>query len=675
MQYFKRLSSQYRHFIFAVITCVYPGLLLQRAIGQTPHPEVLVVHNSNFPESLTVAQHYMAQRNVPVANLCAITPPSANALSLSDYTTFVKTPIQNCLNTVGQKNILYIVMSYQTPFAVSAGPMDTSAIDSYLADIWNKYVSQPFLIVPSVPHGYYADSQSQGNVYQPFVPFAAYRANPRSTSIYSVWRLDAPSAALASALVDQAIAAETAGGPTGQACIDRRFGDITGQPDSGYNTADWDLRQAAALLQQAGIAVTEDANEQEFGTPPAPATCPNTAYFSGWYSLNHYNDAFTWQNGSIGWHLDSESVLSPRGGASWVPNALLRGIAVTSGAVAEPYLQGLVRAGGAFRNLLEGANVGDAFLRNTRWLKWQILNIGDPLYRPFGSGRAPFSPLQPVNSFQIFPQELVGGRNSTGTITLSAPAGPGGVTFTLTQPGNSLATIPPNVTVLSGATKATFPITTAATANSQSPVIAATGTVGTLRNTLVIDPLMGALVPSSPAASAGMTVTVTVMLNDRAPIGGALVTLSSDNPAIAPVPASITVPAGTGVATFDIPTVAVPASQFVHISGSYGGATAGFDLAVQRAISSVELHPATVIAGIGTEIDIFLALPAPAGGATVQLTSSDITALPVPATVTIAPGAIFGHTVATTTAGSGGKTVLVTGTYAGGSASATLTIQ
>jgi hypothetical protein len=39
---------------------------------------------------------------------------------------------------------------------------------------------------------------------------------------------------------------------------------------------------------------------------------------------------------------------------------------------------------------LEGANVGDAFLRNTLWLKWMIINIGDPLYRPFAKQRGPF---------------------------------------------------------------------------------------------------------------------------------------------------------------------------------------------------------------------------------------------------------------------------------------------
>ncbi len=78
-----------------------------------------------------------------------------------------------------------------------------------------------------------------------------------------------------------------------------------------------------------------------------------------------------------------------RGGQNWSYNALARGITVTSGAMSEPYLAGLPRPDGVFHDLLAGSNVGDAFLRNTRFLKWMIINIGDPLYTPFAGGRTP----------------------------------------------------------------------------------------------------------------------------------------------------------------------------------------------------------------------------------------------------------------------------------------------
>ncbi len=653
------------------LTVLCAALLQQTAVGQT-HPEVLVVYNANSSDSLAVANHYMTSRNVPVANLCSIAPPANDKLSLSDYITYVKTPIQNCLNAVGQRSVLYIVMSYLTPYSVNAGPMGLASIDSYLADIWDKYASQPFLLVPNLPHPYYADSQSQGNVYAPFRSFATYRANSRNALIYSVWRIDGPTAAIASALVDQAIQAEANGGPSGQACIDEQR-NVAAFPDSSYASGDWDLHKAAAFLQQAGVAVLEDVNPAEIGTPPAPATCPNTAFYSGWYSYNHYNDVFAWQTGSIGWHLDSYSAGSPRSGTSWVPNALARGIAVTTGSVYEPYLQGMVRPGGTFRNLLEGANVGDAFLRNTRWLKWEILYVGDPLYTPFGTGRYPFSPLQPVNSFQISPQEIVGGANSTGTITLSAPAPAGGTTFTLSAPVG--IAVPASVTVAPGAAKANFAIATTISTTSKSSEITATSGSVSLENTIVTDPLLGGFVLSTGRTMAGFPVSVTAVLNGPAPPGGSGIALVSDNSAVS-VPATVTVPAGLTAATFTAGSTPVSSAVTANITGTYAGARAGFSLAVVPGISSISASPSTIVAGGSTVIGVSLGTNVPAGStATIQLASSDPTLLHVPATITAYAGTHYANCFATSTVGSSGHDVTITATYGGSTASVTVTIN
>src|SRR5207248_3733245 len=80
------------------------------AVAQPPaHPEVLVVYNTNFPDSLTLANYYMAQRGIPAANLCAISQPSIAGLSMTDYVNTVKTPIRACLTNVGRTRVLYIV--------------------------------------------------------------------------------------------------------------------------------------------------------------------------------------------------------------------------------------------------------------------------------------------------------------------------------------------------------------------------------------------------------------------------------------------------------------------------------------------------------------------------------------------------------------------------------------
>ena len=84
--------------------------------------------------------------------------------------------------------------------------------------------------------------------------------------------------------------------------------------DIGYGAGDWDLHQAAEMLQRAGVPVTEDATGEEFGTAPAPLRCDGAILYTGWYSLDHSNDVFSWKPGAIGVHLDSASAADPRGG-------------------------------------------------------------------------------------------------------------------------------------------------------------------------------------------------------------------------------------------------------------------------------------------------------------------------------------------------------------------------
>jgi uncharacterized protein (TIGR03790 family) len=61
------------------------------------------------------------------------------------------------------------------------------------------------------------------------------------------------------------------------------------------------------------------------------------------------------------------------------------GITATMGAVAEPYLFAFPRPEEFFSQLLEGASLVEAFYRTKRFNSWQLVLIGDPLYRPFRS--------------------------------------------------------------------------------------------------------------------------------------------------------------------------------------------------------------------------------------------------------------------------------------------------
>src|SRR5512133_2519276 len=90
------------------------------AVAQsTMNSRVLVVYNSADSESIDVANYYAAQRNIPLQNLCPITPSQKIGLPWVDYQAQVKQPVRNCLSKVGTSNILYIVLSYNTPYLVT----------------------------------------------------------------------------------------------------------------------------------------------------------------------------------------------------------------------------------------------------------------------------------------------------------------------------------------------------------------------------------------------------------------------------------------------------------------------------------------------------------------------------------------------------------------------------
>ncbi|HEX8922798.1 MAG TPA: TIGR03790 family protein, partial [Pyrinomonadaceae bacterium] len=472
---------------------------------------VLVVYDQASPQSLEVANYYIGKRGIPASNKCAVN--SAQTTHIPDwnaYDSIIKTPIRNCLNALGRDQILYIVFSYQTPYKVGSS---VKSIDQQVADIWDEYSQNTF---SAGQHAYFAEAQSQGNVYQPFVSLADYRQQPASQHLYSVWRLDAASVELAKGLVDKALLAE-ANGLTGRGCFDIR-GEADGFNDYVYGSGDWDIHRSADFSRLAGFPVTEDFHSEEFGTQPAPLRCDDAALYAGWYSLNNYNDAFTWKPGAIGLHTDSLSAYDVRGGTNWSANALIKGITVTSGAIDEPYLGGVAHPDGVFRNLFEGANVGDALLRNTEYLKWMIVNVGDPLYRPFPGGRAPFNSTNTAQArLALNPLPVGGGSPSLATLTLPAPAASGGAQVTLASNNPSVASVPSIITVPAGATQASFNINTSPVSGELVARITASYPGGAISNTLIIQPNRPPVIElTNPLDGQAFTAPASITLNATA---------------------------------------------------------------------------------------------------------------------------------------------------------------
>ena len=174
----------------------------------------------------------------------------------------------------------------------------------------------------------------------------------------------------------------------------------------------------------------------------------------------------------------------------------------------------------------------------------------------------------------------------------------------------------------------------------------------------------------------GQAVTGTVSLTGPAPSGGALVNLSSANPA-ATVPSSVTVPFNSASANFTVNTTSVSSATAGNITAVYAAVSKSAILTVNApapaALSSLTLNPSSVVGGSTSVGTVTLTKPAPASGAIVALTTNKTVAT-VPASVNIAPGASSATFNIVTKTTNKKVTVSIGASYGGITKSATLTV-
>jgi len=175
----------------------------------------------------------------------------------------------------------------------------------------------------------------------------------------------------------------------------------------------------------------------------------------------------------------------------------------------------------------------------------------------------------------------------------------------------------------------------------------------------------------------GQAVTGTVSLTGPAPSGGALVNLSSANPA-ATVPSSVTVPFNSSSANFTVNTTSVSSATAGNITAVYAGVSKSATLTVNAAapavLSSLTLNPSSVVGGSTSVGTVALTKPAPASGAVVTLTSNKTAVATVPASVNLAPGASSATFNVVTKTTNKKTTVSIGASYGGVTKNAILTV-
>jgi photosystem II stability/assembly factor-like uncharacterized protein len=283
----------------------------------------------------------------------------------------------------------------------------------------------------------------------------------------------------------------------------------------------------------------------------------------------------------------------------------------------------------------------------------------------------------PLTSLSIDPASVPPGGSTTGTVKLLAPAPAGGLTVTASS-DNPAVTVPAMVTVPAGSTEANFPISTVPVPNYVWVTISvfhdnAMRSAQFFLNARVIPSSLG-LYPSS--VTAGTSSGGLLTLSTDAPEGGAVVVLSSSAPAVATVPANVTVQAWMPNAWFTVSTLSGGPSGTVTISATYSGVTTSAVLTVNPAVTlaSLTLSPASVTGGTPATGAVTLTSAAPPGGAVVTLSSSNAAAASVPASVTVPEGVTSATFPASTKACISGS-VAIFAAYGGVTKSAPLTVS
>jgi len=377
--------------------------------------QILIIANSDIAASVRIAQYYCTKRKVPQSNILAL--PLGTSLNdtiardnyekklagsvkkkLSDFEFLGK--IRCLLTTYGvplkvagrgpitarQNELVQLKkMAEQVRNKIEqlkqSGNADTSGHKRKLARLQSK--------IDCITGKETAASVDSELSMVLFGDYELYRWQPnnlKNEELYwdfrtlMVCRLDGPGDKMAQDLVDKAIAAEKTH-LQGVAYIDSR-GIADDKKRYSFGHFDQSLRDLAKLTSlRTQLAVKQERTEQLF----EPGTCPCTAIYCGWYSLQEYIDAFDFVDGAIGYHISSLEAVDLRdpGSKQWCPAMLKDGITATLGAVAEPYLHSFPQPREFFGELFDGHCLVEAYYHTKPFNSWQLILIGDPLYKPF----------------------------------------------------------------------------------------------------------------------------------------------------------------------------------------------------------------------------------------------------------------------------------------------------
>lgn len=268
----------------------------------------------------------------------------------------------------------------------------------------------------------------------------------------------------------------------------------------------------------------------------------------------------------------------------------------------------------------------------------------------------------------LSPGVVTGGGLVQAIVTLTSPA-PEGAVLRLASSLPSAASTPSHLETPMGATRLSFRVSTAPVSRTTLVRITVSGAGVTRSATLRVEPpppVLATLTFSAPTVTGGRSIRGTVTLSGRAPAGGAVVVLAGSDAAALALPASVTVPAGSAMATFAVNTQPVAGATQVVVTAAYGESTLAAELTLVPAmLTTLLLRPSYVRSGRQTVGTVLLDSPAPPGGLMIVLGSSDPSLAVVEPLLHVPAGATSAPFAVATTPTPASRIVTLTASYGG----------
>ena len=259
---------------------------------------------------------------------------------------------------------------------------------------------------------------------------------------------------------------------------------------------------------------------------------------------------------------------------------------------------------------------------------------------------------------------------------------PANETITLTSSNTAVAIPMSSVVIAAGSSSHTFEITVYSVTSPQTVTILATCDGITQSATLTVTPpytgpALSAVTLSPSTVFGGVSTTANTVSFAGNVTAGSTVTLTSSNPAIASVPASVTVAAGSSSQTFAIKTTNVSSAQSVVITATFGAMSQSAFLTINSSTAvlyMMNLSPPSTYAGTTTTGNtVAIANPVPTD--TTILLATDNNALgTVPVSVVVPAGSTTAVFAITTNYSSTSQVLNITASYNGSNQTAGLTV-